>query len=96
MKLSHIINEAKYPADIDGITMKFLYLGINNAAKKILDNIKKRTGSSANPISLQVIEGIGLVNKQLQNFRQTHHLSVVCLRDTDLRKEIIGEASRYY
>ena len=41
MKLSHIINEAKYPADIDGITMKFLYLGINNAAKKILDNIKK-------------------------------------------------------
>ena len=66
MKLSHIINEAKYPADIDGITMKFLYVGINNAAKKILDNIKKRTGSSANPISLQVIEGIGLVNKQLQ------------------------------
>ena len=35
MKLSPIINEAKYPADIDGITMKFLYVGINNAAKKI-------------------------------------------------------------
>ena len=65
MKLSHIINEAKYPADIDGITMKFLYLGINNAAKKILDNIKKRTGSNTNPISLQVIEGIAAVNKLL-------------------------------
>ena len=40
-------------------------MGINNAAKKILDNIKKRTGSNTNPISLQVIEGVGLVNKQL-------------------------------
>ena len=30
-----------------------------------MDNIKKRTGSNTNPISLQVIEGVGLVNKQL-------------------------------
>jgi hypothetical protein len=65
VKLSHIINEAKYPADIDGITMGFLYTGINSAAEKILKDIKKRTGSNANPISLQVIEGIGAVNKQL-------------------------------
>ena len=65
MKLTNIINEAKYPADIDGLTMKFLYTGINSAAEKILKNIKKRTGSNANPISLQVIEGVGLVNKQL-------------------------------
>ena len=65
MKLSHIINEAKYPADIDGLTMGFLYTGINSAAEKILKGIKKRTGSNANPISLQFIEGVGLVNKQL-------------------------------
>ena len=65
MKLTNIINEAKYPADIDGLTMQFLYTGINIAEEKILKNIKKRTGSNANPISLQVIEGVGAVNKQL-------------------------------
>ena len=65
MKLINIINETKYPPNIDGLTMGFLYTGINSAAEKILKGIKKRTGSNANPISLQVIEGIGAVNKQL-------------------------------
>ena len=65
MKLTNIINEAKYPATVDGLTMGFLYTGINSAAEKILKDIKKRTGSNANPISLQVIEGIGAVTKQL-------------------------------
>ena len=65
MKLTNIINEAKYPATVDGLTMGFLYTGVNSAAEKILKDIKKRTGSNANPISLQVIEGIGSVNKQL-------------------------------
>ena len=65
MKLINIINEAKYPPNIDGLTMGFLYTGINSAAEKILKGIEKRTGSNANPISLQVIEGIGSVNKQL-------------------------------
>ena len=58
MKLSTVLNEVRYPDDIDGLTMGFLYTGINNAAEKILKDIKKRTGSNANPISLQVIEGI--------------------------------------
>jgi hypothetical protein len=62
MKLTNIINEAKYPATVDGLTMGFLYTGINSAAEKILKDIKKRTGSNANPISLQVIEGIGEFN----------------------------------
>jgi len=70
MKLSYIINEAKYPADIEGLTMGFLYTGINSAAEKILKDIKKRTGSNANPISLQVIEGIGAVSKQLMKKRK--------------------------
>ena len=65
MKLTSIMSEAKYPATVDGLTMGFLYAGVNSAAEKILKGIKKRTGSNANPISLQVIEGIGLVNKQL-------------------------------
>ena len=65
MKLTNIIKEVKYPTTVDGLTMKFLYVGINSAAEKILKNIKKRTGSNANPISLQVIEGVGSVNKQL-------------------------------
>ena len=65
MKLINIINEAKYPPNIDGLTMGFLYTGINSAAEKILKGIEKRTGSNANPISLQVIEGIHSVNKQL-------------------------------
>jgi len=62
VKLINIINEAKYPPNIDGLTMGFLYTGINSAAEKILKGIEKRTGSNANPISLQVIEGIGSVN----------------------------------
>ena len=39
----------------------------NNVKKieKILKDIEKRTGSNANPISLQVIEGLNSVNKQL-------------------------------
>jgi len=65
MKLNDIINEVRYPPTVDGLTMGFLYAGINSAAEKILDGIEKRTGSNANPISLQVIEGIGSVNKQL-------------------------------
>ena len=65
MKLNDIMSEAKYPATVDGLTMGFLYAGGNSAAEKILKGIKKRTGSNANPISLQVIEGIGLVNKQI-------------------------------
>ena len=55
MKLTTILNEAKYPADIEGITMPFLIVGISNAAEKILKNIAKRTGSNTNPISLQVM-----------------------------------------
>ena len=39
MKLTNIINEAKYPANIDGLTMGFLYTGINSAAEKILKGI---------------------------------------------------------
>ena len=65
MKLTNIINEVRYPATVDSLTMGFLYAGINSAAEKILDGIEKRTGSNANPISLQVKEGIGSVNKQL-------------------------------
>ena len=65
MKLTNIIKEVKYPATVDGLTIGFLYAGINSAAEKILKGIEKRTGSNANPISLQVIEGIGSVNKQL-------------------------------
>jgi hypothetical protein len=65
MKLTTILNEAKYPADIEGITMPFLIVGISNAAEKILKNIAKRTGSNTNPISLQVMEGVLSVEKQL-------------------------------
>ena len=65
MKLTNIIKEIRYPATVDDLTMGFLYMGINNAAEKILKDIEKRTGSNANPISLQVIEGLTSVNKQL-------------------------------
>ena len=65
MRLNDIMSEAKYPATVDGLTIGFLYAGINSAAEKILDGIEKRTGSNANPISLQVIEGVLSVNKQL-------------------------------
>ena len=65
MKLTSIIKEIRYPAAGDDLTMSFLYTGINSAAEKILKDIKKRTGSNANPISLQVIEGIAAVNKLL-------------------------------
>ena len=65
MKLTNIIKEIRYPATVDDLTMGFLYMGINNAAEKILKDIKKRTGSNATPISLQVIEGVNSVNKQL-------------------------------
>ena len=41
MKLTNIINEAKYPATVDGLTMGFLYTGINSAAEKILKDIKR-------------------------------------------------------
>ena len=70
MKLTNIIKEIRYPATVDDLTMGFLYMGINNAAEKILKDIKKRTGSNANPISLQVIEGIGAVSKQLMKKRK--------------------------
>jgi hypothetical protein len=65
MKLTSIIKEIRYPAAVDDLTMSFLYTGINSAAEKILKDIKKRTGSNANPISLQVIESIAAVNKLL-------------------------------
>ena len=65
MRLNDIMSEAKYPATVDGLTIGFLYAGINSAAEKILKGIEKRTGSNANPISLQVIEGTLSVNKQL-------------------------------
>ena len=45
--------------------MPFLIVGISNAAEKILKNIAKRTGSNTNPISLQVMEGVLSVEKQL-------------------------------
>jgi len=56
----------KYPPDIEGLTMKFLYLGMQNGAIKLLDDIKKRTGSNANPVSLQIMDSWADVEKQLK------------------------------
>ena len=42
MKLTNIIKEIRYPATVDDLTMGFLYMGINNAAEKILKDIKKK------------------------------------------------------
>ncbi len=55
-----------FPKDIDGLTMRFLYLGIGNATLNILADIEKRTGSNANPISLQVTKGGLGVQKSLE------------------------------
>jgi len=57
----------KFPDSVDGLTMKFLYLGLENATLKIMDDIKRRTGSNANPISLQVMEGWQAVSKKLEH-----------------------------
>ena len=76
MKLTNIIKEIRYPATVDDLTMSFLYMGINNAAEKILKDIKKRTGSNANPISLQVIEGLNSVNKQLMKKKNLKILQI--------------------
>lgn len=73
-ELAGLINEytpapkfnLKYPKTVEDLTMKFLYLGMQNAVNKILADIEKRTGSNANPISLQVIEGWNDVEKKLK------------------------------
>ena len=66
------LSEARLPASIDDVTMTMLHTGMNKAVIKKLDDIKDRTGSNANPISMQVIEAwndIGEVMRKNANLK---------------------------
>ena len=56
----------KFPKDIDGLTMGFLYAGMQNGALQVLDDIEDRTGSITSPIYMQVMEGWFKVENQLK------------------------------
>jgi len=51
------VNFTKLPPKIEDLTITHLHTGMNRAVLKLLDDIKSRTGSNANPISLQVLGG---------------------------------------
>ena len=58
---------ATLPSSIEDVTMTMLHTGMNKAVIKKLDDIKKRTGSNSNPISMQVIEAWDEIGKLMRN-----------------------------
>lgn len=67
LKEGRILTEARLPKDINDVTIMMLHTGMNKAVIKLLDGVKARTGSNANPISIQILDGWSKVKKEMMS-----------------------------
>lgn len=67
LKEGRILTEARLPKDINDVTIMMLHTGMNKAVIKLLDGVGARTGSNANPISIQILDGWSKVKKEMMS-----------------------------